>query len=316
MDRRRILPADRWEPFSDEHLARVVPVATARVVRGSAASDFTARQAELVVFDVSGMSDDGVRIWHSARRLGEAANARARALARHRHGGRASGVGWIGWVLVLAAIAGALAGGVALSSRDAVVSAVLSAASALLMLVAAVGARGRPLDRALWRPHAFALAGSVAAVAIVAGRAEGIALAVLVAAPVVLAASLIASAVVRAVRPQLAHEVDDGLTSAYRSVIADLPAHVQRLVDETAAALPPERARFIERARAAVFENALSDERMTERGRARLGRHGDVHVAGGVIIADFADPLTWMPEPLARSAYTADDPRHPDRRDG
>ncbi|MDD7961274.1 hypothetical protein [Microbacterium thalli] len=316
MTQHRILPADRWEPFSDEHLARVVPVATDRIIRASAATDFTPRQAEMVIFDACGMSEDGVRIWHAARRLGESANARARSSARTRFGGRTSSIGWIGWVLVLSALAGSITFAVALQTKDAVLTAVFSAATAMAVLVAAVGARGRPLDRALWRPQAFALGGTAIAVAIVGGGAPAFAMAVLSGAPIIVVTSMVAGMIIRRARPQQAREVDDSLTAAYRAIIHDLPGHVEQLRRETSAALPPERARFVERARAAVFERVLADDRVPERSRRRLARHADVHAAGGVIIADFADPLTWMPATLARSAYTTDDPRHPDNRDG
>ncbi|MFS0713866.1 hypothetical protein ABC195_08270 [Microbacterium sp. 2P01SA-2] len=312
----RIIPADRWEPFSDEHLARVVPVATDRIVRASAATDFTPRQAEMVIFDASGMSADGVRIWRAARRLGESANARARSSARLRFGGRTSSIGWIGWVLVLAALTGGLAFAAALQTKNVLITAAFSAATAMAVLVAAVGARGRPLDRGLWRPQAFALVGTAVAVVLVGGGATAPAMAVLVGAPIIVGTSLIAGIVIRRGRPQQAREVDESLTAAYREVIADLPAHVERLERETSAALPPERARFVERARTAVFERLRDDERVPEPARRRLARHGDAHAAGGVIIADLADPLTWLPAGLARSAYTADDPRHPDNRDG
>lgn len=316
MAQHRIIPADRWEPFSDEHLARVVPVATDRIVRAAAAADFTPRQAEMVIFDASGMSADGMRIWHAARRLGESANARARSSARLRFGGRASGIGWIGWVLVLAALTGGLAFAVSLQTKDAVLTAVFSAATAMAVLVAAAGARGLPLDRALWRPQAVALVGTAVAVVLVGGGATAPAMTVLVGAPIIVGTSLVAGMIIRRAKPQQSREVDDSLTAAYREVIADLPARVERLERETSAELQPERARFIERARTAVFERVRADERVPERARRRLARHGDAHAAGGVIIADLADPLTWMPEALARSAYTADDPRHPGNRDG
>lgn len=183
----------------------------------------------MVIFDASGMSADGVRIWHAARRLGESANARARSSARLRFGGRTSSIGWIGWVLLLAALTGGLAFAVALQAEDAVLTAAFSAATAMAVLVAAAGARGRPLDRALWRPQAVALVGTAVAVVLVGGGATAPAMTVLVGAPIIVGTSLVAGMIIRGAKAQQAREVDDSLTAAYRAVIADLPAHVERL---------------------------------------------------------------------------------------
>ncbi|MDR6168433.1 hypothetical protein QE367_002637 [Microbacterium paludicola] len=107
----------------------------------------------MLVFDAAGQRAHAVEIWHAARAIGEEGNKSARAELRRRYGGRAPGVGWIGWVLVLAAICAALALVMSTGFRvpaenlEGVVVAV-SVAAAVLVATTLFGARLRATDRA------------------------------------------------------------------------------------------------------------------------------------------------------------------------
>ncbi|QCR39385.1 hypothetical protein C1N74_02350 [Microbacterium sp. SGAir0570] len=140
--------------MTDEESIRVASEAARRNVRGSLGSrSFHPRDAEMLVFDAAGQRAHAVEIWHAARAIGEEGNKSARAELRRRYGGRAPGVGWIGWVLVLAAICAALALVMSTGFRvpaenlEGVVVAV-SVAAAVLVATTLFGARLRATDRA------------------------------------------------------------------------------------------------------------------------------------------------------------------------
>ncbi|GAD34062.1 putative drug export protein [Microbacterium sp. TS-1] len=139
--------------MTDEESIRVASEAARRNVRGSLGSrSFHPRDAEMLVFDAAGQRAHAVEIWHAARAIGEEGNKSARAELRRRYGGRAPGVGWIGWVLVLAAICAALALVMSTGFRvpaknlEGVVVA-LSVAAAVLIAVTLVGAAALTLGR-------------------------------------------------------------------------------------------------------------------------------------------------------------------------
>ncbi|POX67962.1 hypothetical protein C3481_07275 [Microbacterium sp. Ru50] len=139
--------------MTDEESIRVASEAARRNVRGSLGSrSFHPRDAEMLVFDAAGQRAHAVEIWHAARAIGEEGNKSARAELRRRYGGRAPGVGWIGWVLVLAAICAALALVMSTGFRvpaenlEGVVVAV-SVAAAVLVAMTLVGAAALTLGR-------------------------------------------------------------------------------------------------------------------------------------------------------------------------
>ncbi|APF34240.1 hypothetical protein BO218_08630 [Microbacterium paludicola] len=139
--------------MTDEESIRVASEAARRNVRGSLGSrSFHPRDAEMLVFDAAGQRAHAVEIWHAARAIGEEGNKSARAELRRRYGGRAPGVGWIGWVLVLAAICAALALVMSTGFRvpaenlEGVVVA-LSVAATVLIAVTLVGAAALTLGR-------------------------------------------------------------------------------------------------------------------------------------------------------------------------
>lgn len=160
--------------MTDEESIRVATEAARRNVHGSLASrSFHPRDAEMLVFDAAGQRAHAVEIWHAARSIGEEGNKSARAALRRRYGGRAPGVGWIGWLLVMAAICAALALVMSAGFRvraenlEGVVVA-LSVAAAVLVAATLFGARLRATDRAHGRIlvtvcGALVGAGSVAA---------------------------------------------------------------------------------------------------------------------------------------------------------
>lgn len=163
--------------MTDEESIRVASEAARRNVRGSLGSrSFHPRDAEMLVFDAAGQRAHAVEIWHAARAIGEEGNKSARAELRRRYGGRAPGVGWIGWVLVLAAICAALALVMSTGFRvpaenlEGVVVA-LSVAATVLIAVTLVGAAALTLGRGAVVGGAIVASAALVALAAVQDRA-------------------------------------------------------------------------------------------------------------------------------------------------
>lgn len=286
--------------MTDEESIRVASEAARRNVRGSLGSrSFHPRDAEMLVFDAAGQRAHAVEIWHAARAIGEEGNKSARAELRRRYGGRAPGVGWIGWVLVLAAICAALALVMSTGFRvpaknlEGVVVA-LSVAATVLIAATLVGARLRATDRAHGRILLTVCGALVGAAALTLGRGAVVGGAIVASAALVALAALALLYVVRHRHPDQANAIDNATATAYREALATVQDRAADLQRQTADRLGPELAAAIVRIRTAAFAEAPISPHGLD-----LARYDDAVPAGGVIISDFADPRVWLPRALA-----------------
>ena len=302
-------------PLSDDHLARVVAEATRRVGRAASSGSFDAGVAERIVFDVGGHAVDASSFLVAAGRLGESAVRDAKRRLRREFGGRAPTVGWLGFPLLAAALAGALAGAVALrpGGEGAVPWVVgLATASAASVVVTVAGSRARPIDPAISRALLFAVAGLALAAFTIAPVAGEAASGLVAAAAVLALAAFVFFVVLRRVRRQDAEVLAEAVPRAYLASIDDVERERPLLAERMAASLDPAVRDFLVRARAAVFAAPLDG--VPARARDALREADASAPIGAHLIATRLDPLRWLPTPLAKTYFAVGDPRHPDTR--
>lgn len=238
------------------------------------------------MFEVAGQGDLADRVWHDARRIGEAANRGARESKKIEYGGRAPGNGWIGWLLLLAAICAALCAAMCSGFRpdpeDREVAAVaLAVAAGLLNLVTLVGMKLRPLNGVLWRVQAVVAGGLVLGTRFTLSRGALPAGAAIGVSAVVAVLMLVTMFAVRAAKPKEAAQLDGATVRAYVAAIEGSEVAASTLRARVASEIDPEFAQFLVRVRTAAFANM--PDRVTA--RADLSQYDESVPAGGVIIA-------------------------------
>lgn len=277
--------------------------ARARVYGSATHHTFRASDAERIVFEAAGSGDIAHRMWDDARRIGEDANRAAKASLRRQYGGRAPGIGWIGHLLILAAIcaviSAAMCSGLRADPEDREVAAVaLAVAAGSLNLVALVGTRLRPLDGQVWKVQAVVAGGLVLASGFTLSREAVLAGTVIAGCAAVAILALLAMCAVRVAKPEEAAQLEGATAQAYRAAIEGCEVAAVALSHRVAAEMDPELARFLVRVRTSVFTNMPPGIAT----RVDLSRYDESVPAGGVIIADFSDPMTWLPSALAEKA--------------
>lgn len=282
---------------------QVETVARAKITASAVQRTFKASDAERIVFEAAGCSELANRIWHDARRIGDDAKRGARQSKKDIYGGRAPGSGWIGAVLILAAICAAISAAMCSGfradpeSRE-IAAVALAVVAGVLNLVTLVGMKLRPLGGVLWRVQAVVAGALILAAGFTLSRGAIPAGVIIAGCAAVSVLMLVVMLAVRAAKPAEAAELDSATARAYLAAIEGSEVAALALQARVTDELDPELARFLVRVRTAAFANL--PEQVTA--RANLSRYDESVPAGGVIIADFADPKTWLPSDLAKKA--------------
>jgi hypothetical protein len=286
-----------------DDVERTARHAQQRIAESANHHAFAPRDAERIVFEVAGHGDLGLKTSQAARRIADDAKRHAKSSLKQKYGGRAPGQGWIGWLLVLAAICAALSAAMSSGFRadpeDRELAAVaLAVAAALINLVTLVGARLQPLDRVLWRIQAVVVVALALAAGLTLARGAVAAGIVMTASAAVVLGMLVAMLTARAMRPDAAADIDGSTARAYLEAIDAAEAAATALQTQVDEELGQERARFVRSVRTTAFAGAPA----VNRARVDLARYGDSVPAGGVIIDGFADPANWLPRDVAAKA--------------
>lgn len=289
-------------PASDEQIETLARQAREKIGASATHHTFAPRDAERIVFEVVGENESATRTWQKARSIGEDAKKHAKAALHRQYGGRAPN-GWIGWLLILAAVSAALSAALSSGFRAApedreVFAAALAIGAGAIDLAVLVALRFRPLDRAKWRIQAVVALGLIlSAVFTFTREAVGVG-AVIAAAAGIAVVLLVSMFAVRAAQPDAAADIDGSTARAFLAAIDGARSDAVALQARVASDLGPDTARLIVQVRTRAFASA----RTAGGARVDLSRFDDSVPAGGVIIGDFADPMTWLPKHLAEKA--------------
>lgn len=295
-------------PASGENVETVAQRARERIAEAANRHAFTPRDAERIVFEATGYAEVATEVTHAARRIGEDAKRSAKSELKRRYGGRAPGQGWIGWLLVLAAICAALSAAMSSGFRAApedreVAAVALATAAGIINAVTLVGMRLRPLDRVVWRIQAVVVAALALAATFTLSRGAISAGTAISVSGIVAVAMLVVMLAVRAARPDDAAEIDGSTARAYLGAIDEALATAAALQAQVSSKLGDEVARFVRQVRTAAFAGVPA----ANRARVDLSVYDSVP-AGGVIIGDYANPKNWLPRDLASKAGQLEDP--------
>lgn len=176
------------------------------------------------MFEAAGQGESALRIWNAARRIGVEAKGGAKKALKRQYGGRAPGNGWIGWLLIVAAICAALSAAMCSGFRAdpedrEIAATTLAAAAGLASLVALISMRLRPFDRAEGRVQAVVAGALSLAAGFTLARGAVPAGTAMVASAGVALMLLVTMFAVRAAKPEAAADIDGSTARAYLAAV-------------------------------------------------------------------------------------------------